>query len=184
MEMTAWKGYCYFVTFIDGYSHRLIVKLIKLKNEVPKLTKEYLERAEAETGECANYFCSDGGREYRSTALQDYFKSQGIHHEMTNAYMPQENGVSKQMNHTLVKMACAMLSDTGLPNAYWGDAILYTMHILNHIPTHTINVDLTLHEVFTGNKLSVVHLKIFSCKVHVHIPDEKWRKLDAKSIER
>ena len=29
MEMTAWRGHRYFVTFIDGYSHHLIVKLIK-----------------------------------------------------------------------------------------------------------------------------------------------------------
>ena len=57
---------------------------------------------------------------------------------MTNAYMPQENGVSKWINHTLVEMAHAMLSDTGLPNAYWGDAILYAMHVLNHVPTHEI----------------------------------------------
>ena len=95
METTARKGFHYFVTFIDGYSHHLIVKLIKFKNEVPKLTKEYLERAETETGERANYYCSNRGREYGSTALQDYFKSKGIHHEMTNAYTPQENGVSE-----------------------------------------------------------------------------------------
>ena len=88
METTAQKGYCYFITFIDGYSHRLIIKLIKLKNEVPRLTREYLERAKAETGERTNYFHSDGGREYRLTVLQDYFKSKGIHHEMTNAYTP------------------------------------------------------------------------------------------------
>jgi len=99
MKMTARKGYCYFVTFIDGYSHHLIVKLIKLKNEVLKLTKEYLEWAEAETGECANYFRSDGGTEDGLTVLQDYFKSKGIHHEM----------------------ACVMLFDAGLPNTYWGD---------------------------------------------------------------
>ena len=138
METMAWKGYHYFVTFIDSYLHCLMVKLIKFKSEVPKLTKECLEQAEVETGECANYFHSDEGGEYRSTPLQDYFKSRGIHHEMTNAYMPQENGVSKWINHTLVEMAHAMLSDTGLPNAYWGDAILYAMHVLNHVPTHEI----------------------------------------------
>jgi len=44
------------VTFINGHSHHLVVKLIKLKNEVPKLTKEYLKRAEAEMGKHANYF--------------------------------------------------------------------------------------------------------------------------------
>jgi len=43
METTAQRGYRYFVTFINGHSHRLVIKLIKLKNEVPKLTKEYLE---------------------------------------------------------------------------------------------------------------------------------------------
>jgi len=183
METTAWRGYRYFVTFIDGHSHRLAVKLIKLKNELPKLNKEYLERVEAETGEHANYFRSDGGREYGSMALQDYFKSKGIHHEMMNAYTLQENGISKRMNRTLVEMARAMLSDTGLPNAYWADAILYATHILNCVPTCAIADGLTLHEAFTGNRPSVAHLRIFGCKAHVHVPDEKRRKLDTKSVE-
>jgi len=183
METTVWRGYRYFVTFIDGHSHHLVVKLIKLKNEVPKLTKEYLKQAEAEMGEHVNYFCSNGGREYGSTALQDYFKSKGIHHKMMNVYTPQENGISKQMNCTLVKMAHAMLFDVGLPNTYWGDAILYTMHVLNHVPTHAIADGLTLHEAFTGNRPSVAHLRIFRCKAHIHVPDEKWWKLDAKSVK-
>ena len=183
METTAQRGFHYFVTFVDGYLHHLVVKLIKLKSDVPKLTKEYLERAEAETGEHMNFFHSDGGGEYGLTALQDHFKSKGIHHEMTNAYTLQENGISEQMNRTLVEMAHAMLSDTGLPNIYWGDAILYAMHVLNRVPTHAIDGDLTPHKAFTGNKPSVAHLRIFGCRAHVHIPDEKQRKLDAKSIE-
>jgi len=83
----------------------------------------------------------------------------------------------------LVEMARAMLSDTGLPNAYWGDTIIYAMHVLNRIPTRAIAESLTLHEAFTGNKLSVVHLRIFGCKAHIHVPDEKQCKLNAKSIE-
>ena len=46
-----------------------------------------------------------------------------------------------------------------------------------------IDGDLTLHEAFTGNKLSVVHLKVFGCTAHIHVPDEKRHKLDAKSVE-
>ena len=95
METTVWKGYCYFVTFINSYSHHLIIKLIKVKSNVSNLTKEYLKRAEAETGKHTNYFCRNGGGEYESMPLQDYFKSRGIHHEMTNVYTPQENGVSE-----------------------------------------------------------------------------------------
>ena len=183
METMAWRGFRYFITFVDGYLHCLVVKLIKLKSDVPKLTKEYLERVEAETGKHVNYFCSDRGGEYGLTALQDYFKSRGIHHKMTNAYTPQENGVSKQMNCTLVKMARAMLSDTGLPNAYWGDAILYATHVLNHVPTRAIDEDLMPHEAFTGNKPSIAHLRIFRCRAHIHVPDKKWCKLDTKSVK-
>jgi len=102
---------------------------------------------------------------------------------MTNAYTPQENSVSERMNHTLVEMARVMLFDAGLPNAYWGDAILYATHVLNRVPTHVIADGLTPHEAFTGNRPSVVHLRTFECKVHVHVPDEKRWKLDAKSVE-
>ena len=76
-----------------------------------------------------------------------------------------------------------MLSDAGLPNTYWGDAILYTTHILNQVPTRALAGDLTPHEAFIGNKPSIAHLRIFGCKAHVHVPDEKCCKLDAKSIE-
>ena len=102
---------------------------------------------------------------------------------MMNAYTPQENRVSEWMNHTLVEMARAMLSDAGLPNTYWGDTILYATHVLNCIPTRTITESLTLHKAFTGNRLSVAHLRIFGCKAHVHIPDKKCCKLNAKSIK-
>ena len=144
---------------------------------------KYLKRTEVETGKCVNYYHSNGGGEYGSTALQDHFKLKGIHHKMTNAYTLQENRVFEQMNCMLVEMACAILSDAGLPNTYWGDVILYATHVLNHIPTCAIAKSLMPHKAFTGNKLSIAHLRIFGCKAHVHVPDEKQRKLDAKSIK-
>ncbi|KIN98729.1 hypothetical protein M404DRAFT_31056 [Pisolithus tinctorius Marx 270] len=85
--------------------------------------KDYLARAEVETGEKANYFRSDRGGEYGSDEFKAYLKSKGVHHEKTNAYTPQENGVAERMNRTLVESARVMLKDAGLPNRYWGDAI-------------------------------------------------------------
>lgn len=76
-----------------------------------------------------------------------------------------------------------MLNDARLPKKYWGDAILYTAHILNRVPTRALKKNITPHEAFTGNKPSVAHLRIFGCKAHVHVPDERRQKLDAKSFE-
>ncbi|OAX31444.1 hypothetical protein K503DRAFT_669294, partial [Rhizopogon vinicolor AM-OR11-026] len=55
MEMMAQTGHRYFITFIDAYSHHLVVRLIKAKDEVLGLTKAYFERAKVKTGECPNY---------------------------------------------------------------------------------------------------------------------------------
>jgi transposase InsO family protein len=173
METMARSSYRYFVTFIDAYSHHLVVKLVKTKDEVFGLTKSYFERAEVESGERPNYFRSDGGGEYGSKEFQSYLESKGIHHEKTNAYTPQENGVAERMNRTIVEMARTMLRDVQLPNSYWGDAILYSAHILNRVPTRAIPGDVTPHEAFTGNKSSVAHIRAFGCTARVHIPDEK-----------
>lgn len=58
----------------------------------------------------------------------------------------------ERANRTVMEMACSMLQDAGLPNMYWGEACLYTIHILNRTPLHLLDGDTTPHEVFTGNK--------------------------------
>jgi transposase InsO family protein len=170
METNARTGHRYFVTFIDAHSHHLVVKLIKTKDEVFSLTKSYFERSETITAQRPNYLRSDGGGEYGSKEFLSYLESKGIHHEKTNAYTPQENGVAERMNRTIVEMARAMLQDAGLPNSYWGDAVLYSAYILNRVPTRAIAGDITPHEAFTGYKPSVAHLRTFGCNAHVHIP--------------
>ncbi|THG98316.1 hypothetical protein EW026_g3859 [Hermanssonia centrifuga] len=76
-----------------------------------------------------------------------------------------------------------MLKDSAMPNSYWGDGVLYATHIINRIPTRVLPDGVTPHEAYTGSKPSVAHLRVFGCKAHVHIPDEKRNKLDAKSLE-
>ena len=88
----------YFLTFIDGNTHYIKVKLLKSEDKTCAALKALIECAEVETGERVNYFCSDGGGEYGSKELATYFESKGIHHEKTNAYTPQENSIAEQMN--------------------------------------------------------------------------------------
>lgn len=183
MDTAARTGHTSFVTHIDAKSHRGMVTLTKRKGEAEHHTKAYIERAEAETGERANFFRSDGGGEYGSATLQKWFELKGIHHEKTNPYTPQENGVAERYNRTLVEMARAMLSDASLPKMFWGDAVLYAAYILNRTPSRALPDDVTPHEAYTGNKPNLAHLRTFGCKCWVHIPDELRKKLDVKSVE-
>jgi hypothetical protein len=104
------------------------------------------------TGECLNFFRSDGRGEYESAELNLYLSNKGIHHEKTNAYAPQENSVSECMNYTLMEMAQCLLHDAGLPDIFCGYVILHTATILNLLPSHALDGNVTPEEAFTGNK--------------------------------
>ena len=45
------------------------------------------------------------------------------------------------------------------------------------------NQDKCPAELFTGKKPAVGHLRVWGCRAFVHVPDEKRKKLDAKSVE-
>ena len=67
MQTQSCHGELYILTFIDGNTHYVKVKLLKSKAETCEALKVLIEHAEVETGEHLNYFHSDGGGEYEST---------------------------------------------------------------------------------------------------------------------
>ncbi|KAF5356898.1 hypothetical protein D9756_006429 [Leucocoprinus leucothites] len=77
-------GEWYFMMFLDGHSHYLKVVLLKSKSEVEGHLKSVIKHAEVETGQWLNHFQSDGGGEYMSMSLKEYFVLKGIYHEITN----------------------------------------------------------------------------------------------------
>jgi len=78
----------YLVTFVDGFSHYIRVKPIRSKDEASKVLKEWITCSEIETGEKANLLRTDGGGEYMGTEFQEWLRSRGMHHEVTNANTP------------------------------------------------------------------------------------------------
>ena len=182
MQTRSHQGKFYFLTFIDGNTHQVKVKLLVTKSETCQTIIALIEQAEVKTRECVNFFCSNGGGEYGSNELAAYFESKGIHHEKTNAYTPQENGIAERMNGTIVKMARTLLSEANISIMYWCFAVIYAVYIINRSHTCTLESK-TPFKAYTGNKPSIAHLQIFGCKAYVHVLQEKHQKLDKKTLE-
>ena len=178
MQTQLHQGKYYFLTFIDGNTHHMKVKLLVTKSKTCKIITALIQHAEGETGEWVNFFHSNGGGEFGSKELADYFESKGIHHKKTNAYTPQENGITEWMNRTIVEMAHTLLSEGNLPLTYWCLAVIYAAYIINQSPTCTLKSK-TPCEAYTRNKPSLTHLQMFGCKAYVHVPQENignWTK--------
>jgi hypothetical protein len=76
----------------------------------------------------------------------------------------------------------SMLSGARLAQEFWALAVNTAKYLLNMSPSSAL-VDMTPHEVCSGKKPSVSHLKVFFCDAFVHVPKEKRRKLDKKVVK-
>ena len=76
------------------------------------------------------------------------------------------------MNMSLMVKARSMLSGAGLGQELWAVAVDTTCYLKNISPTSTL-VNKTPYEVWSGQKPSVPHLRVFGCEVFMHVPKEK-----------
>ena len=64
-------------------------------------------------------FRTDNGLEFCSTEFENYLKEAGIIHQKTNAYTPEQNGLSERTNRTIIERARCLLFHAGLDKKFW-----------------------------------------------------------------
>lgn len=171
----------YFVTFVDDFSRFTVVFLMNSKEEVLENFREYEALVSAKFGKRISRLRCDNGGEYVGREFRRFCKQKGIKIEYTVPYSPEQNGVSERMNRTLVEKVRSMLEDCGIGKEFWGPAIQTAAFLVNRSPASAIGQRKTPYEVWEGRRPNVRGLRAFGAAVHVHIPKERRRKLDAKS---
>ena len=79
-------------------------------------------------------FRSDRGGEYTTKTPEDFCEKNGIIHEVSAPFTPQQNGLAARKNRTFKEMTNSMLLSSGLSNNMWEEAVLYACYILNKVP--------------------------------------------------
>jgi transposase InsO family protein len=70
-----------------------------------------LKRAQNEFDVKVKRIRSDNSTEFKNTQVEDYLDEEGIKHEFSAPYTPQQNGVAEIKNRTLIEMARTMLDE-------------------------------------------------------------------------
>lgn len=78
-------------------------------------SKNFKALAENQSGHKLVTLHSDRGGEYTSKEFDEYYRKQGIKHQFTTAYTPQENGIAERKNSVILNMNRTMLKEKGLP---------------------------------------------------------------------
>lgn len=70
--------------------------------------------------------------------------------------------------------------DAGLPKRFWAEACSTAVYLINRSPAKRL-MGQTPHEIWSGKRSDLSHLKVFGCRAMAHIPKELRRKWDEKA---
>lgn len=174
-------GHRYFVTFIDDFSKKVFLYVLSGKDEVFEKFKQFRAEAENQTERRIKAIKSDNGREFKNRKFDELCKAEGIIHQTTVAYNPQQNGVAERYNRTILERIRCMLLDARLPKTFWAEAAMTAVYLLNRIPKGRNTK--SPNEQWYKKPAKLKDLRIFGEKAFVYVPKENRNKLEAKSDE-
>ncbi|KAL0418689.1 UNVERIFIED_CONTAM: Retrovirus-related Pol polyprotein from transposon TNT 1-94 [Sesamum radiatum] len=170
----------YFILFIDDYSRMTWVYFMREKSEVFKVFKKFKNLVEKQSGRSIKVLRSDRGKEYNNSEFNKFCEEEGIEHQTTVSYNPQQNGVSErkeQNSHGDGKIDAARET---LAKSFLGRSSLHCSLSTQQVSPKAVQ-NMTPIEAWSGKKPSAKHLRVFGSICYVHIPTEKRHKLEEKT---
>ena len=119
MQTTSLRGYFYYASFIDYYSHKTWIYFLKKKDEVFEKFKEFKALVENLSEKRINTLRSYHGGEFTSGEFNDYCKEDGIKRELTIPYNPQQNFMVERKNRSIMELFKSIIHDQNLPMHLW-----------------------------------------------------------------
>jgi transposase InsO family protein len=91
---------------------------------------------------------SDNGTEFKNSQIDGFLEEEGIKHEFSSSYTPQQNGVVERKNRTLLDMVRTMLDEYKTSDRFWVEAINTACYSINRLYLHRI-LKKTSYELLT-----------------------------------
>jgi hypothetical protein len=167
---------------VDDYSRFTWVFFLQEKSQTQDTLKGFLRRAQNEFGLKIKKIRSDNETEFKNSQIEGFLEDEGIKHEFSSPYTPQQNGVVERKNRTLLDMARTMLDEYKTPDRFWAEAINTACYSINRLYLHRI-LKKTSYELLTGKKPNVSYFRVFGSKCFILIKRGKKSKFAPKAVE-
>jgi transposase InsO family protein len=126
-------GSKYYLVIVDDYSRFTWVFFLQEKSQTQETLKWLLRRAQNEFKLRIKKIRSDNGTEFKN-----FLEEEGIKHEFSSPYTPQQIGVVERKNRTILDMGRTMLDEYKTPDRFWAEAINTACYSINQLFLHRI----------------------------------------------
>ncbi|GKE57110.1 putative ribonuclease H-like domain-containing protein, partial [Tanacetum coccineum] len=156
------KTYCLVVT--DDFNRFSWVFFLASKEETSRILKRFITEIKNELNHKVKVIRCDNGIEFKNRGMNEFCRLKGIKREFSVARTPQQNGVAKRKNRTLIEAARTMLADLLLPTVFWAEAVNTACYVLNRVLV-TNPHNKTPYELIMDRPPSISFIRPFGCHV-------------------
>nr|GEW70276.1 hypothetical protein [Tanacetum cinerariifolium] len=174
------KWYCLVVT--DDFSRFTWTFFLRTKDETSDILKKFITEIENLKDLKVKIIRYDNRGEFRNKEMNDFYSQKGIKREFSNARTPQQNGVAKRRNRTLIEVASTMLADAKLPVTFWAKAVNTACYVQKRVLVNK-SQNKTPYELFNGKTPAIGFLKPFGCHVMILNTLDNLGKFEPKGDE-
>jgi hypothetical protein len=174
-------GSKYCLVIVDDYSRFTWVFFLREKPQTQETLTKFLRQAQNEFGLKIKKIRSDNGTKFKNSQIEGFLEEEGIKHEFSSPYTPQQNGVVEKKNRTLLDMARTMLEEYKTLNQFWVEAI-NTACYSNRLYLHQI-LKKTSYELLIGKKPNVSYFIVFGSKCFILVKRGRNSKFSPKAVE-
>lgn len=157
--------YNYYLLCKDECSEFVLVYPLDCKAKVAECIQNLLIDSEIGSKMPIKRIHTDGGSEFVNTRVKTILLKEGVKHELSSPYCPQQNGQAERAVRPVDTVTRTLLSTSQLLDKYMREAVRTAAYLLNRVPTS--RSPLTLYERFTGCVPRLNHLRKFWSQVHV-----------------
>jgi transposase InsO family protein len=175
-------GSKYGLVIIDDFSHFTWIFFLQNKSETQGTLKRFLRRAQNEFELKVKKIRSDNRSEFKNLQVEEYLEEEGIKHEFSAPYTPQQNGVVERKNMTLIDMARTMLGEYKTPKRFSLEDVNTTCHAINRLYLHRL-LKKTSYELLSGNKPNVSYFRVFGSKCYILVKKGRHSKFAPKTVK-
>jgi len=175
-------GNKYGLVIVDDFSRFTWVFFLSDKGDTQKKFKKFARRAQNEFKLKIKNIRSDNGTEFKNTHVEEFLDEEGVKHEFSSPYTPQQNGVAERKNRTLIEMARTMLDEYKTSDRFWAEAINTACHATNRLYLHRL-LKKTPYELLTDNKPNISYFRVFGSKCFILNKKSRLSKFAPKCDE-
>ncbi|GJT23402.1 retrovirus-related pol polyprotein from transposon TNT 1-94 [Tanacetum coccineum] len=183
MRIASFNGKKYILVIVDDYSRFTWVKCLSSKDEALDFIIKFPKMIQVRLKVPIRRIKTDNGIEFVNQTLREYYEKVGISHETSVARSPQQNGVVKRRNRTLIEVARTMLIYAKAPLFLWAEAVATACYTQN-ISVIRLRHGKTLYELLHDKLPDLSFFYVFGalCYPTQTIAEENWSSYNQKLI--